>query len=933
MTGVSWAQPAPTHPPNDLIRAPHIGDHALYILSPTLLELYLVNTKEPGGDVQTWDWVNDQGVFLLPNPSALQVRVNGQTRVVANMGFKRRAQYAPLLAWDLRIGNRLYLRLDKPIEEGALVEVVNDGSLWSTNLDFSATAEPLRYNPAIHVNQEGYLPGYPKQAMVGQYLGDMGELAIPTNRFLVVNAKTGATVHEGMLVLRPDTGYLYTPPPCQNVYEADFSALTSPGQYLVVIPGMGASLPFRVDEGIGMGFARTFALGMLHQRSGTEAALPFTRFTHATNHVEPAAVPTNASPPFVFTWHTISNYAIRVNSENPPHTASRLTNASAQLFPFINQGTVSAPGGHFEAGDYNRVTYNGAQIVHSLVFAADCLPGAGDLDNLGIPESGDGISDLLQESKWEADFLARVQDADGAFYYSVYPRDREYELDVLPEHGDPQVVWPKNTATTAAAVAALAQCASSPRFKQAYPEAASNYLAKAETGWSFLTNAIAHLGLAGAYQRIQHFDDNFTHMDELAWAACEMYLATGDPQYQAKLFEWFPDPTSNTTFRYGWARMHANYGNATRSYAFAVRSGRLGTGQVQPDYMAKCHNVITNSGNDLVTWSQETAYGTSLPRMTKVYRGGGWYFSSAWSFDLVVAHQIDPRPQYLETYLRNLNYEAGCNPVNVMYVTGLGWKRLHNIVDQYSLNDRRTLPKDGMHVSNIQTGFLPVWVYGWELDWLSYPADNTDVAPYPYYDRWCDDWNVSTEGSTTDIARSLAGTAWLAARTSVATQIWQYATATISTPDTARLPGRPITVRLQAPGLDFDAARIVWEAGGQEPAFGGPNHTFIPGPEAGTYWFEAEVQWPDGRRVFAMGSVAVSSNAPPELTQVQKGAGGEISFQLFGAPLGIYIIQASGDLVTWDGIATNDVPPNGVLAITDTGAALLERRYYRALQQ
>src|SRR6185436_8108232 len=129
------------------------------------------------------------------------------------------------------------------------------------------------------------------------------------------------------------------------------------------------------------------------------------------------------------------------------------------------------------------------------VFAADSLPGVGALDNLGIPESGDGISDVLQEVKWEADFLAKMQDADGGFYYSVYPQNREYEYDVLPENGDPEVVWPKNTVATAAAVAALAQCASSPRFKQAYPQVATNYLAKAQLGWRFLTNAISTNGL------------------------------------------------------------------------------------------------------------------------------------------------------------------------------------------------------------------------------------------------------------------------------------------------------------------------------------------------------------------------------------------------------------------------------------------------------
>ena len=122
-------------------------------------------------------------------------------------------------------------------------------------------------------------------------------------------------------------------------------------------------------------------------------------------------------------------------------------------------------GGHHDAGDYGKYTINCAALVHTLVSAVDALPGVGQLDNLGIPESGDGISDVLQEAKWEADGLAKMQDADGGFYYMIYPLDREYEGDVLPENGDPQVVWPKNTASTAAAVAALAQCASSPRFK------------------------------------------------------------------------------------------------------------------------------------------------------------------------------------------------------------------------------------------------------------------------------------------------------------------------------------------------------------------------------------------------------------------------------------------------------------------------------------
>src|SRR5262249_48148607 len=141
-------------------------------------------------------------------------------------------------------------------------------------------------------------------------------------------------------------------------------------------------------------------------------------------------------------------------------------------------------------------------------------------------------------------------------------------------------------------VAALAQCASSPRFKAAYPVAVRNYWAKALLGWQFLTNAIARFGLEGSYQKVQHFGDDFTHQDELAWAACELFLASGDPQYQVKLFEWFPDPSDPETFHWGWERMGACYGNAIRDYAFAVRSGRLTSAQPQEYYLAKCLTVI-----------------------------------------------------------------------------------------------------------------------------------------------------------------------------------------------------------------------------------------------------------------------------------------------------------------------------------------------------
>src|SRR5205809_1026077 len=73
------------------IQPPVTGDHALHILTPNLLELFRVNTKQPDpGRVDSWDWVNDQQNFVGPDMSSVRVIVNGQTNSAAGIGFKRR---------------------------------------------------------------------------------------------------------------------------------------------------------------------------------------------------------------------------------------------------------------------------------------------------------------------------------------------------------------------------------------------------------------------------------------------------------------------------------------------------------------------------------------------------------------------------------------------------------------------------------------------------------------------------------------------------------------------------------------------------------------------------------------------------------------------------------------------------------------------------
>ncbi|MCI0539829.1 MAG: glycoside hydrolase family 9 protein, partial [Verrucomicrobiales bacterium] len=480
--------------------------------------------------------------------------------------------------------------------------------------------------------------------------------------------------------------------------------------------------------------------------------------------------------------------------------------------------------------------------MHYLVFAADSLPGAGALDNLGLPESGDGKSDLLQEAKWEADFLTRMQDADGGFYFLLYPKERSYEDDVLPDQGDPQVVWPKTTAATAAAVAALAQAGSSPLFRTQFPESANLYLRKAMNGWAFLERAMAQHGRDGSYQKISHYGHEFLHDDELAWAATELFLATKELRFERELITRF-DPNDRDTKRWTWWRLYEGYGCAIRSYAFGATSGRVESGALNAGFLRKCRGEILAAAQDQARFAADSAYGTSFPDATKRFRSAGWYFSNERAFDLCVALQLNPdggkgsRLELLDALMSKLNYEGGCNPVNMTYVTGLGWRRQIDIVHQYAQNDRRVLPPSGIPIGNIQAGFQFLHHYGKELGALSYPPDGAEEAPYPFYDRWGDSFNTSTEFVAVNQARSLASLAFLMAQTSIKTQPWRMAQAEILLPPNEPRVGEKITCRIKANGLDLRAARIVWETRDQPPAFG-ESLTFAPSA-AGKHWIEA----------------------------------------------------------------------------------------------
>lgn len=820
-----------------------VGDYELRILSSTVLELRYITGKAEGKAPTEWNFVDANLNLLLPAVNQILIDVNGVPVEIKKMGFKRRVAYAPKNVRDLRLGNSLFLMLANPLPAEASVEIKNpSGNIWKSGMVFSRKFSSDRWTPAIHVNQVGYELSQPKKAMIGYYLGNLGELEIPaSSKFFVLDATSSQPVFEGILTLRQDQGFTYPVLPYQAVWEADFSGLNQSGEYRIEIPGLGQSYLFRIHDGVPAAFARSYALGLYHQRCGMDNTFPYTRFTHNPCHVAPVEIPT---VDFYGVQTFLKQFAGNTSVEQ---LAPPLSGIEKSLFPFVRQGSVDLKGGHHDAGDYSRYTIDSAMFIHILMFALDSLDGVQNLDNLGLPESGDGIADVMQIAKYEADFLSKMQDDDGGFYFMVYPKERKYEDDALPDHGDSQVVYPKNTAATAGASAALAQMASSPSFKKSYPDEAAKYLEQAKKGWAFLEAGWKRFGRDYVYQGMNGYGDIFLDRDETAWAATELFIATKEDKYHQYLLTNF-NPVDPDTRRWTWWKLFEGYGCAIRSYAFAEKSGKISKDLLNATYLKSCQDEILARGQDLLKWGEACAYRSSFSTENKRFRTSGWYFSEDNAFDLITAYHIDPQPEYMKSVVNNMNYVGGVNPVNAVFVTGLGWQRQHEIVHQYTQNDKRILPLDGFPIGNIQKGFMYLPLYGKELSQMTFPSDDDENDAYPMYDRWSDTFDVNNEFTILNMARALASSAYWMAQTPLKSQSWKAVDGSVDVLIHPTNPDASYLVQFRCKDIKEPPAQVIWETSNKEVVSG---ISATVRKTTRISWIEADAVWEDGRRVFA----------------------------------------------------------------------------------
>jgi endoglucanase len=192
---------------------------------------------------------------------------------------------------------------------------------------------------------------------------------------------------------RSDTGLMFAVSPTtwndgathgqsgDRVWWVDFSSLTTPGVYYLFDPARNARSDFFSISGSAYATVLRQALRMFYyQRSGFAKAAPFTDARWADGAA------------FLGTGQDTQARSVVDQS---------------------NAGTAKdVRGGWFDAGDYNKYTVWATYALTDLLLAYLQYPSIWT-DDLNIPESGNGIPDLLDEAKWELDWLLRMQTATG----------------------------------------------------------------------------------------------------------------------------------------------------------------------------------------------------------------------------------------------------------------------------------------------------------------------------------------------------------------------------------------------------------------------------------------------------------------------------------------------------------------------------------------
>ncbi|MEM1125422.1 MAG: glycoside hydrolase family 9 protein [Bacteroidota bacterium] len=321
-------------------------------------------------------------------------------------------------------------------------------------------------------------------------------------------------------------------------------------------------------------------------------------------------------------------------------------------------------GGWFDAGDYNKYVTFAFSAVQPLLAAYRRSPEA-FTDDFGLPESGNGLPDLIDELLYEFDWLKRMQDTDGGVFIKM--GDLNYDNPPPPSSDrGPRYYEQKCSSSTIAAAAMFAHGALVFGEFAELENYAEDLESRAERAWTWYQDNPRSTECDPQTIKAGDADQSLQWQDGTeVVAAAYLFAQTGRASYEdvVKASYTATRPWNDNTF----ARYNLPQGDALLFYAEL------------PAADEPTQTAILDHLTDQTRWSH--AYKDNTASLYRAYMPDAQYH---WGSNMVVAAygatnmmvveaQVDPANDraYRDRALGYLQYLHGVNPHQRVYLSNM----------------------------------------------------------------------------------------------------------------------------------------------------------------------------------------------------------------------------------------------------------------------
>jgi endoglucanase len=483
----------------------------------------------------------------------------------------------------------------------------------------------------VSLDQVGYKPGSAKYVFVSS----------TADSFRVLDTATSSVRFVGQLILwrasDPATG--------KTVRRGDFSSLQERGEFFVVTSAGDSSQRFSISDTVYNQAYRKVLKGFYFQRCGTSLA---------------------------------QGYA-GVYQHPPCHTQDGYLHSSTG-----SSGFTPATGGWHDAGDYGKYVVNAGISVGTLLMAYEYSPARFSQDDLNIPESGNGIPDILDEVRYELVWLLKMQRSDGGVYHKL--TREQFAGFVMPQTDNAtRYLYQVSSTATADFAAMMARAARVYLpFDAVFAELCK---AAALNAWNYLKAHPSIVPVGGFHNPSgtatgEYGDGNDS--DERLWAAAELFVTTGEADYN-NYYQSNYSAGGIFGYQMGWQDVrdlaHLTY----------LKSQQPATSET---IRSQLRSALQSFCNTQVSIRNNSGYQVAL--QTGDYYWGSNSVALNAAVLLVMGYTELSTQTFLDVAADQMHYIFGSNALGMSFVTAVGKRYPHHPHHRPSESDGIAEPVPGL---------------------------------------------------------------------------------------------------------------------------------------------------------------------------------------------------------------------------------------------